>query len=81
MRPVVVDRSCTRTRMVLSLALDGEAAAPKDVLAATRHLRSCSACVQFADRVTAVTRALRSVRAQRPGAHGSCSKGEGHETC
>ena len=76
MRPVVVDRSCTRTRMVLSLALDGEAAAPKDVLAATRHLRSCSACVQFADRVTALTRALRSVRAQRPGSDGSCPKGE-----
>lgn len=77
MRPAVVDRSCTRTRLVLSLALDGEAAAPTEVLAATRHLRSCRACVQFADRVTALTRALRSVREPRPGgADGSCSKGE-----
>jgi predicted anti-sigma-YlaC factor YlaD len=59
MRPAVDDRSCTRARLVLSLALDGEAAASEDVFAAARHFCGCPGCGQFAAEVTAFTQALR----------------------
>jgi hypothetical protein len=44
---------------VLSLALDGEAAASEDLLAAARHLCGCRQCAWFAAEVTAFTETLR----------------------
>lgn len=62
MRLAVDDRSCTRARLVLSLALDGEAAASDDAFAAARHFCSCRACAEFASHAAALTDVLRSYR-------------------
>jgi predicted anti-sigma-YlaC factor YlaD len=67
MRSAVDDRSCTRARLVLSVALDGEAAASEDVLAAARHLCSCRRCGRFAAEVTAFTQELRIGRLEPSG--------------
>jgi len=64
---LAVDPGCTQARLVLSLALDGEAAASSETLAAARHLCACRPCAQFAVRVTAMTHELRSTRLERNG--------------
>jgi predicted anti-sigma-YlaC factor YlaD len=76
MQPAVELRACTQARRMLSLALDGEAAA-SDVLMAAMHLGSCSLCRQFARRVAVVTNELRSVGTSSPDHRGmQCTKGE-----
>jgi predicted anti-sigma-YlaC factor YlaD len=61
----VEDRKCIRARRMVSLALDGEAAA-SEVLVATTHIASCEGCRQFVERVVALTNELRSVGAISP---------------
>jgi hypothetical protein len=67
MRLVVEDRSCTQARLVVSGALDGEAASSSETLAAARHLSACRSCAEFAVGVTAFTHALRSTRLESSG--------------
>jgi predicted anti-sigma-YlaC factor YlaD len=59
MRLAVEDRSCTQARLVLSAALDGEAASSSETLAAARHLSACPSCAEFAAKATAFTHVLR----------------------
>jgi predicted anti-sigma-YlaC factor YlaD len=51
---------CTRARLVLSLALDGEASEADALAAADSHLASCTDCRGFGARVAAITDELRS---------------------
>jgi hypothetical protein len=67
MRLVVEDRGCTQARLVLSGALDGEAASSSETLAAARHLSACRPCAEFAVDVTAFTHNLRSARLEPQG--------------
>jgi anti-sigma factor RsiW len=53
-----------RARRSLSALLDGEASA-SEVETVALHLGSCPRCRRFAARIAAVTRELRSVRADR----------------
>lgn len=67
MRLAVDTRSCTRARLVVSGALDGETASSSETLDAARHLSACPFCAEFAIGVTAFTHALRSARLESSG--------------
>lgn len=60
-----VGTTCLRVRRILSLMLDGEAAAP-DVARIALHLRGCTCCRQFAAGVAAFTHRLRATQVEHP---------------
>jgi anti-sigma factor RsiW len=63
MAVAVSEWSCARARRALSLVLDGETATG-DFHALARHVGGCAACRRHVAEVSAVTRQLRSARAE-----------------
>jgi len=61
------DETCRRSRLTLSVVLDGEASAIEAAEAA-RHLPGCEDCARFAAVVAELKRRLRTAPPQRPGA-------------
>ena len=61
------DETCRRSRLTLSVVLDGEASAI-EMAEAVRHLSGCEDCARFAAVVAELKRRLRTASPQRQGA-------------
>ena len=75
----VSEWSCARARRALSLVLDGETVAG-DFHALATHVGGCPACRRHAAEVSAITRQLRSARAesQIDSSHTTARRENGH---
>ena len=76
----VSEWGCARARRALSLVLDGETVAG-DFHALATHIGGCAACRRHVAEVSAITRQLRSARAepQIDSRHTTARRENGHE--